>query len=38
VPNVLGVAALEIGDPVRFFILVEPDDASLGHLDARSSM
>jgi hypothetical protein len=31
VADVLGVAALEVGDPVGVFVLVEGDDFALGH-------
>lgn len=30
-PHVLGVTALEIGDPVLLIILMKPDDATRNH-------
>lgn len=37
VANVLGMAALEVGDPVGVFVLVEGDDFAFGHGDWRAT-
>jgi hypothetical protein len=36
VPNVLGVTALELGDPVPVHILSKADNASFGHTSLAS--
>ena len=34
-PHVLGVAALEVRDPMLLVVLMKSDDPSLGHAQAR---